>query len=67
MYFLFAGERYYPAGGMGDFVGVYPTIEAAVAAVPTLVDEDGYEIYADWYEVATVAGGTLVTVVRGTA
>ncbi len=29
LYFVFAGERYYPEGGAEDFVGFYDTLEEA--------------------------------------
>lgn len=49
-YLLFAGERYYPAGGWNDFQGSFGTpLEAAIYAVPCrfdwahLIDSDTYE------------------------
>lgn len=40
-YALFAGDNYYPMGGMGDFVGSFNTIEEALIAI------DG----KDWWHV----------------
>ena len=35
MYYLFAGEWYYPLGGYRDFQGAFETLEAAaIAAAP---------------------------------
>ena len=31
IYFLFSGSEVYPAGGADDFVGVFPSLEAAKA------------------------------------
>lgn len=59
LYFLFAGETYYPAGGMEDLIGTFPTIDAALARVTT--DSGEYE-YFDWWHIATVLDDKLVTV-----
>jgi hypothetical protein len=63
MYFLFAGDNYYPVGGMEDLVGTFSTIdEARVEA------EAGETIYAeyvrkyDWWHIATIRNGQLVVV-----
>jgi len=44
-YMLFAGARYYPQGGMEDFVGFYDSMEDALEAV-----RKGRAKY-DWYDV----------------
>ena len=63
MYFLFAGENYYPAGGMSDLVGTFDTFEDARAAVESpAVDEDGYAPRYDWYHIARVIDRRLVVV-----
>jgi len=43
-YLTFAGDEYYPHGGMEDYKGVRPTIEGARA----LAEEAG----GDWYHIA---------------
>ena len=35
-YLIFAGADYYPAGGWGDFVGDFDTLEEAIAKAKTL-------------------------------
>lgn len=32
MYIVFAGDHYYPSGGMQDFIGNYATKDEAIAA-----------------------------------
>lgn len=65
MYFLFAGETYYPRGGMDDLVGVFPTIEEAVQRGENPEpDYDGYRPTYDWYHIATMVDGKLVVVVE---
>jgi hypothetical protein len=62
MYFLFAGQTYYPRGGVGDLVGSFSTHEAVTEAATALagaVDEDGYTINYDWYQIATIVDGKL--------
>lgn len=60
MYFLFAGDTFYPAGGMDDLVGTFATLEEARAAVAEPgVDEDGFQIRYDWWQIATVRDGEL--------
>lgn len=62
MYFLFAGESYYPGGGMEDLVGTFPTLEAAREAFARRLDRDGEEAHFDWYQIATIVEGRLVEV-----
>lgn len=51
---LFSGEAYYPIGGMGDYRGAYPTLEAA---------KDSFGDSAEWGDIAVVGmGGHLETV-----
>ena len=44
MYHLFAGDSYYPGGGLSDYLGAFPTWEAAEAKGA------GF----DWHEVAVL-------------
>lgn len=63
MYFVFAGENYYPAGGMSDLVGTVASLDAARALVANPpVDEDGYQARFDWYQIAQVVDGQLVVI-----
>jgi hypothetical protein len=63
MYFLFAGETYYPRGGMSDLVGTFPTREAARAAAESpVVDKNGYAPRYDWWDIVMVVDGQLVVV-----
>lgn len=48
MYILFAGDQYYPQGGMHDFVGSYATVKEAEAAVK--------EYTCDWWHVVDTGG-----------
>ena len=63
MYFLFAGDNYYPVGGMEDLVGTFPTIEAAreAAEAGEFIRTDYGRKY-DWYHIATIRDGQLVVV-----
>ena len=55
MYFLFAGDNYYPGGGMQDLVGMFHTLEQARAWFENPPpDEDGHAIRYDWYQIAAV-------------
>jgi hypothetical protein len=47
MFFLFAGEKFYPNGGMNDYRGAYPTLEEAQKAAAELCD--------DWYQIAVAS------------
>jgi hypothetical protein len=50
-YFLFAGDRYYPAGGMNDFVGVFiGTLDAAKAEIIALARGNDN----DWWQIAAL-------------
>jgi hypothetical protein len=51
-YALFAGDYYYPRGGLNDLVGQYETIEEAEAAVG--------ERIVEWYHIVYLP--TLVVV-----
>lgn len=64
MYFLFAGETYYPCGGMSDLVGTFATLDEALAVAKNPpVDEDGYAPRYDWYHIATMVAGQLVIII----
>ena len=43
-YLLFSGDRYYPCGGMNDFVGSYSTTDEAIQ-VALEKDDDWYHIF----------------------
>lgn len=57
MYILFAGVHEYPLGGMRDYVGIFPTREAAREASKEQIQSDlpqlkeTYDKY-DWYQIA---------------
>lgn len=53
-FILFAGDRYYPAGGWDDFIDSFDAVEDAVAH-PDIVSE-----YWDWWQVVDTATGTVV-------
>ncbi len=38
-FMVFAGDSYYPEGGMADFLGDYETIEEAITAVTATVGD----------------------------
>lgn len=62
MYWLFSGGNYYPAGGMDDYKGSYPTIESAKAEAEIRVS-DGDWGNPDWAQIADQH--LKVIVVRG--
>lgn len=45
-YYLFAGENYYPSGGMYDFIGVFPSLGAAEEKAESFK-------YNDWYHIVS--------------
>jgi hypothetical protein len=59
-YALFAGENYYPAGGMDDLVGVFESVEAARFAFAQADDCDWGHI-VDTATFAKVFVWTMVT------
>jgi hypothetical protein len=57
MYMLFSGSSYYPGGGMNDFSGLFPTIEAA-----------RWELYMnDWYHIVHVHPDGVLEIVESSA
>ncbi len=42
MFLLFYGEKYYPEGGSGDFIGRFTNREEAISAISP---------YCDWAEI----------------
>jgi hypothetical protein len=54
MFFLFAGEQYYPSGGMNDFIDQFDNIDDAIGV--------GRSGKYDWYNIASLQDGKLVTV-----
>lgn len=63
-YALFAGEDYYPAGGMDDFVGVFESVEAARARFSQGNEPERYNetIPFDWAHIVDTATFTKVLV-----
>ncbi len=59
VYLLFAGERYYPSGGVSDLVGVYPSEAATRAALRD--PDDGRP---DWIQIVRI-DATGASVVEG--
>lgn len=61
-YLLFCGQSYYPLGGWWDFYGVYPTQEAAKAALPTRKSCHDGQLVDDWewYHIVDAASGKTV-------
>lgn len=49
-FWVFAGDNYYPNGGMSDFIGSYSTEEEAVAVAKALKEQREY----DWAEVENI-------------
>lgn len=64
-YALFAGDQYYPLGGIFDFRGFYDTVEkAAAAGSHGSADVHGYFVHEyDWYHVVDMS--TMEIVSRG--
>jgi len=59
MYFLFAGENFYPCGGMDDLKGSFASVEDALRYLAD--GGQSFESY-EWYQIATVVDGQLVSV-----
>jgi hypothetical protein len=59
MYFLFAGENFYPVGGLDDLKGSFASVEDALRY---LADAGQTFETFDWYQIATVVDGRLVAV-----
>lgn len=62
-YLLFAGNNYYPSGGMNDLAGDFDTIEEAVAFIgprPGKVEDYEYTISFDWAEIVELPDFTCV-------
>lgn len=53
IYFLFAGDDYYPCGGMEDYIGVFQTIGAALERYDR---DQEYE----WGHIATMQNNNLI-------
>ena len=55
MFYLFAGDIFYPNGGWGDFKGHFASFEEADAEGKRLIMKDNEQDYTmtecDWYEV----------------
>jgi hypothetical protein len=60
-FLLFAGNTYYPDGGMRDFRSAHATFEEAEVAYEGLLASNDY----DWAHVADVLADDGVTVVLG--
>jgi hypothetical protein len=56
-YALFAGENYYPAGGIDDFIGLFDTIDAAKNQFIMGYDlfGEGELVQADWGQIVDTA------------
>lgn len=46
MYFIFAGNSYYPSGGFDDFIDTAPTLEAALELCANLSH--------DWWQIVRI-------------
>ena len=57
-YLLFAGEEYYPAEGVHDFINAHDTIEEAKAHVTHGLLLDGRR--PDWAQIAVIEGDKFV-------
>jgi hypothetical protein len=49
-YIAFYGDRYYPLGGMKDFIGDFDYLDEAINLIETKHSEDGY-LDIMWYQV----------------
>lgn len=58
-YLLFAGDHYYPSGGVRDFVGDFDSIEGAMSELIRFGRSDGF----DWYHI--VEYSTMKIVKKG--
>ena len=62
-YMLFAGDQYYPNGGMRDYQGSYDTVDEARLEVDKRRDEGGQRFY--WFHVYDIFEGHTVVDVYG--
>lgn len=67
-YHLFAGEWYYPSGGLGDYQGSFDSVEDAIGAANAarVTWNGGSSPTHGWACVATEQGGALVEVAKAT-
>lgn len=59
MFLVFAGDTFYPAGGMNDCVGEFESLHEALACVEK---GDEYGNKYGWAQVVTIENGKLVNV-----
>jgi len=65
MMFLFAGEDFYPRGGMADLHGTFPDRDSAMAYLARRRRDDGETPNVQWYQLAQLRAGQLVEVEDG--
>lgn len=55
-FFVFAGQSYYPRGGMNDFKGSFLTREEADAfAIEINIDKEGFGKPFDWINITDIS------------
>lgn len=59
-YLVFAGSRYYPAGGWGDFISDFDSMQEAMAFIEPKYSPD-YESEYDWYHIVDSYTGKIET------
>lgn len=57
-YFIFAGDHYYPVGGVEDFIGTVDSIDAIPALLMTMYDE------WDWYQVGIINDKGILELIK---
>lgn len=55
-YFVFAGDTFYPGGGMCDFRGTFDSYEDAMKRI---THEDDHPAF-DWAQIVTIENGVVV-------
>lgn len=58
MYIVFAGQNYYPGGGMNDYKAVFESLEDALEATANASS-------IDWWQIAEVVENDLVLIRSG--
>lgn len=54
---LFGGDDYYAAGGMSDYLGCYPSADAAMQAAALMLAINEAYAHPDWFQVAEFVPG----------
>ena len=62
VYILFAGDNFYPEGGVNDLRGIYQTEQDAVDAAMNCEILDRLSIDGSWWHVVKMENGKMVKI-----